>query len=63
MQHAAVVRGRESGADLAGELDGFILRQPGKRSRDDRAKDILYMHDTLQIFGAKASQILLGKLH
>jgi hypothetical protein len=27
MEHAAVVRGREAGADLAGHLDGPVLRQ------------------------------------
>jgi hypothetical protein len=25
----------------------------GKREREDRAKDILYMHDTLEVFGAR----------
>jgi hypothetical protein len=28
-----------------------------KRSRDDRAKDILYMHDTLEVFGARLPEL------
>jgi hypothetical protein len=29
----------------------------GKREREDRAKDILYMHDTLEVFGAQLPQM------
>jgi hypothetical protein len=29
----------------------------GKREREDRAKDILYMHDTLEVFGARLPQM------
>jgi hypothetical protein len=32
----------------------------GKRRREDRAKDILYMHDTLEVFGARLPE--LGEL-
>jgi len=28
-----------------------------KRQREDRAKDILYMHDTLEVFGARLSEL------
>jgi len=28
-----------------------------KRSRDDRAKDILYMHDTLEVFGGRLAEL------
>jgi len=28
-----------------------------KRGRDDRAKDILYMHDTLEVFGARLKEL------
>jgi hypothetical protein len=31
----------------------------GKRDRSDRAKDILYMHDTLEIFGAQLDELRL----
>jgi hypothetical protein len=29
----------------------------GKREREDRAKDILYMHDTLEVFGARLPEM------
>jgi hypothetical protein len=29
----------------------------GKREREDRAKDILYMHDTLEVFGARLKEL------
>jgi hypothetical protein len=29
----------------------------GKREREDRAKDILYMHDTLEVFGARLREM------
>lgn len=29
----------------------------GKRGREDRAKDILYMHDTLELFGARFPEL------
>lgn len=29
----------------------------GKREREDRAKDILYMHDTLEVFGARLGEL------
>jgi hypothetical protein len=29
----------------------------GKREREDRAKDILYMHDTLEVFGARLAEL------
>lgn len=29
----------------------------GRRSRDDRAKDILYMHDTLEVFGNRLAEL------
>jgi hypothetical protein len=29
----------------------------GKRGREDRAKDILYMHDTLEVFGARLPEL------
>lgn len=29
----------------------------GRRTRDDRAKDILYMHDTLEVFGARIPEL------
>jgi hypothetical protein len=29
----------------------------GKREREDRAKDILYMHDTLEVFGARLQEM------
>lgn len=29
----------------------------GRRKREDRAKDILYMHDTLEIFGARLHEL------
>jgi hypothetical protein len=42
----------------------------GKRKREDRAKDILYMHDTLQVFGARLGELqqlwrtnVAGQLH
>jgi hypothetical protein len=28
-----------------------------KRGREDRAKDVLYMHDTLEVFGARLSEL------
>jgi hypothetical protein len=31
----------------------------GKRERLDRAKDILYMHDTLEVFGARLEELAL----
>jgi hypothetical protein len=42
----------------------------GKREREDRAKDILYMHDTLEVFGARLAELqqvwrtnVAGQLH
>lgn len=42
----------------------------GKRERQDRAKDVLYMHDTLEIFGARLAELqrlwrtdVAGQLH
>ncbi len=42
----------------------------GKRGREDRAKDILYMHDTLEVFGARLVELhelwrndIAGRLH
>ena len=42
----------------------------GKREREDRAKDILYMHDTLEVFGARLEELrqlwrtdIAGQLH
>jgi hypothetical protein len=29
----------------------------GQREREDRAKDILYMHDTLEVFGARLAEL------
>jgi hypothetical protein len=29
----------------------------GKRDREDRAKDILYMHDTMEVFGARLPEL------
>jgi hypothetical protein len=29
----------------------------GKRDREDRAKDILYMHDTLEVFGSRLKEL------
>ncbi len=29
----------------------------GKREREDRAKDILYMHDTLEVFGSRLKEL------
>jgi len=29
----------------------------GRRDRDDRAKDILYMHDTLEVFGSRLRKL------
>lgn len=39
---------------------GFLAQKiliHGKRDREHRAKDILYMHDTLEIFGAKLEEL------
>ncbi|MBI4873883.1 MAG: hypothetical protein HY822_04525 [Acidobacteria bacterium] len=47
--------------DFAGQVSvanpvGFLVQKVlihGRRDRDDRAKDILYMHDTFEVFGSR----------
>ena len=49
-------RGRIQIANPVSFLAQKVLIQ-GKREREDRAKDILYMHDTLEVFGARLQEM------
>lgn len=51
-----------SGHVLVANPDSFLAQKVlthERRDRDDRAKDILYIHDTLQVFGARLGELRL----